>query len=142
MPADDRSRHLAVVAARAAAAKKAEEIIALDVSERLVLTDAFVVVSGANERQVKAIVDAIEEALHREGAKALRREGVTEARWVLLDFGEIVVHVQHSEDREYYSLERLWKDCPVIELPADLEGADADADGEPDSGAVGAVSAS
>lgn len=129
MPADERSRHLTAVAARAAASKKAEEIIALDVSERLVLTDAFLVVSGANERQVKAIVDAVEEALHREGAKPLRREGVTEARWVLLDFGDIVVHVQHSEDREYYSLERLWKDCPVIELPEDLhDAADDEAD--------------
>ncbi|GAA4287473.1 ribosome silencing factor [Georgenia daeguensis] len=120
MAADDRSRHLAVVAARAAADKKAEEIIALDVSERLVLTDVFLVVSGSNERQVKAIVDAVDEALHKEGAKAVRKEGVSEARWVLMDYGDIVVHVQHEEDREYYALERLWKDCPVVDLPADL----------------------
>ena len=120
MVADDRSRHLAVVAARAAADKKAEEIIALDVSEQLVLTDVFLVVSGANERQVKAIVDAVDEALHKEGAKALRKEGVSEARWVLMDYGDIVVHVQHEDDREYYALERLWKDCPVVDLPTDL----------------------
>ncbi|MFH5823806.1 ribosome silencing factor [Georgenia sp. AZ-5] len=130
MPADDRSRHLAVVAARAAADKKAQEIIALDVSERLVLTDVFLVASGANDRQVKAIVDAVEEALHKEGAKAARREGLSEAHWVLLDFGEIVVHVQQEEDREFYALERLWKDCPVVDLPADLYApAEADADG-------------
>lgn len=127
MAADDRSRHLAVVAARAAADKKAEEIIALDVSERLVLTDVFLVVSGSNERQVKAIVDAVDEALHKEGAKAVRKEGVSEARWVLMDYGDVVVHVQHEEDREYYALERLWKDCPVVELPEDLHvPADSD----------------
>jgi len=132
VPADERSRHLAVVAARAAAEKKAGEIIALDVSERLVLTDAFVVASGATDRQVRAIVDAVDEALHHEGVKAARKEGLAEARWVLLDYGEIVVHVQQTEDREFYALERLWKDCPVIELPADLhETADGDDAGAP-----------
>lgn len=122
MPADDRSRHLAVVAARAAANLKAREVIALDVSERLVLTDVFVVTSGSTERQVRAIVDAVEEAMHHEGVKALRREGVTEGRWVLLDYGDIVVHVQHDEDRVFYALERLWKDCPVVELPEGARG--------------------
>ncbi|WP_127131579.1 ribosome silencing factor [Georgenia sp. SYP-B2076] len=133
MSADDRSRHLAVVAARAAADKKAKEIIALDVSEQLVLTDVFLVVSGANERQVKSIVDAIEEALHKEGAKAVRKEGMTQARWILMDYGDIVVHVQHEEDREFYALERLWKDCPVVDLPTDLYVAaeeDAEVEGE------------
>lgn len=120
MTATDRAVHLAEVAARAAADKKAHNIIALDVSERLVLTDAFLVASGTNERQVSAIVDGIEEALHREGAKAVRREGMTQARWVLLDFGEIIAHVQHEEDREFYALERLWADCPVIGLPDDV----------------------
>jgi ribosome-associated protein len=124
--ADDRARHLAVVAARAAADKKAEEIIALDVSERLVLTDVFLVASGANERQVSSIVDAVEEALHREGVKVKRKEGQSQAHWVLLDFGDIIVHVQRAEDRVYYALERLWKDCPVVDLPADMYGpADA-----------------
>ena len=130
MPADERSRHLAVVAARAAADKKAEEIVALDVSEQLVLTDAFVVASGATDRQVRAIVDAVDEAMHKEGARAARKEGVSEAHWVLLDYGDIIVHVQQTEDREFYALERLWKDCPVIELPADLHedtGADSPA---------------
>ncbi|GEL48662.1 ribosome silencing factor [Cellulomonas hominis] len=122
MSASDRAVELTVAAARAAADLKAQEIIALDVSGQLVLTDAFVIASGTNERQVGAIVDAVEESLHELGAKPLRREGKSEGRWVLIDFGEIVVHVQHAEDRTYYALERLWKDCPVIELPADVHG--------------------
>lgn len=126
MPAEERAKHLAIVAARAAADRKAKEIIALDVSERLVLTDVFLVTSGSNERQVKAIVEAIEDALQAEGANAVRKEGQSQARWVLMDFGDIVVHVQHDEDREFYALERLWKDCPVIELPSDLYGGAVD----------------
>lgn len=124
MPATERAVELAIAAARAAADLKADEIIALDVSEHLVLTDVFLIASGTNERQVGAIVDAIERALHLLGAKPIRREGQRDARWVLLDFGDIVVHVQHSEDRVYYALERLWKDCPVIELPADVLSGD------------------
>lgn len=120
MVADDRSRRLAQVAARAAAEKKAEEIIALDVSEHLVLTDVFLVASGSNERQVRSIVEAIEDALREEGVKPVRTEGRSEARWILADYSDIVVHVQHTEDREFYALERLWRDCPVIEL--DLTG--------------------
>src|SRR5690625_2331278 len=132
VPADERSRHLAVVAARAAAEKKAEEIIALDVSERLALADAFVVASGATDRQVRAIVDAVDAALHHEGARAARKEGLAEARRVPLDCAELVVHVQRTEDREVCALERLWKDCRVIELPADLhETADGDDAGAP-----------
>ncbi|MCG7288224.1 ribosome silencing factor [Cellulomonas sp. ACRRI] len=122
MSATDRAIELTVAAARAAADLKAQEIIALDVSGQLVLTDAFLIASGTNERQVGAIVDAVEEALHKLGAKPLRREGKSEGRWVLIDFGDVVVHVQHAEDRTYYALERLWKDCPVIELPADVHG--------------------
>ncbi len=122
MTATDRAVELAIAAARAASDLKADEIIALDVSEQLVLTDVFLIASGTNERQVSAIVDAVEEALHKIGAKPIRREGKSEGRWVLLDFGDIVVHVQHAEDRVYYALERLWKDCPVIELPADARG--------------------
>ncbi|NCT90566.1 ribosome silencing factor [Cellulomonas sp. APG4] len=128
MTATDRALELAYAAARAASSRKAEEIIALDVSERLVLTDVFLIASGTNERQVGAIVDAVEEALHAHGVKALRREGVREGRWALLDYGDVVVHVQHAEDRVYYALERLWADCPVVELPADVR----DGDGAPD----------
>lgn len=121
MTASARALELARVAAEAASDRKAEEIIALDVSERLVLTDVFLLASGTSERQVGAIVDAVEEALHAAGAKAVRREGVREGRWALLDFGEVVVHVQHTEDRVYYALERLWADCPVLALPLDEE---------------------
>jgi ribosome-associated protein len=122
--ATDRAVELAIAAARAASAIKAEEIIALDVSEQLVLTDVFLIASGTNERQVGAIVDAVEEALFKLGAKPVRREGKSAGRWVLVDFGDVVVHVQHSEDRVYYALERLWKDCPVIELPEDARGTE------------------
>lgn len=129
MTATDRALHLAVTAARAASDRKAQEIIALDVSDRLVLTDVFLIASGTNERQVGAIVDAVEEALHGEGVKAVRREGVREGRWALLDYGDVVVHVQHADDRTYYALERLWSDCPVVDLPADVRegGTEADA---------------
>lgn len=120
MAATERAVELTIAAARAAAEKKAEEIIAIDVSERLALTDVFLVLSGSNDRQVRAIVDAVEEAMARAGAKRRMREGFEEAHWVLLDYDEIMIHVQQAEDREYYALERLWKDCPVITLPAGL----------------------
>jgi ribosome-associated protein len=122
VPATERAVELAIAAARAASDRKAQEILALDVSSQLVLTDVFVIASGTNERQVGAIADAVEEALFRLGAKPIRREGKTQGRWVLVDFGDVVVHVQHQEDRVYYALERLWKDCPVIELPPDARG--------------------
>jgi ribosome-associated protein len=86
----------------------------IDVSDRLAITDAFVLASAPNERQVQAIVDAVEERLRAHGVKPVRREGLTESRWVLLDFVDVVVHVQHAEERAYYALERLWKDCPTI----------------------------
>lgn len=119
MPATESAVELTRVAARAAAQKKAEAIIAIDVSERLALTDVFIIASGSNDRQVRAIVDAVEEALHKAGVKRKAREGYEEAHWVLLDYTDIVVHVQQTEDRQYYGLERLWKDCPLIELPTD-----------------------
>ncbi len=134
MTADPAARHHAVVAARAAADRKAEDVVALDVTDRLALADVFVVASGRNERQVSAIVEAVEEALSREGVKARRKEGERRARWVLLDFGDVVVHVQHAEDRAYYALERLWKDCPVVELPADLHRPVGAGDDEDDDG--------
>jgi len=121
--ASDRARETALAAAQAAADKLATDVVLLDVSERLVITDIFVVASAPNERQVEAILDAVEERLRRDGVKPVRREGEREGRWVLLDFGEIVVHVQHAEERTYYALERLWRDCPEIPLP-ELEGVD------------------
>ena len=111
---------LAHAAAHAASQKKASDIIAIDVSQRLALTDVFLVISAGNERQVMAVVDAVEEALHQAGAKRRMREGYSQAHWVLLDYNDIVVHVQREEDREFYAMERLWKYCPQIELPASV----------------------
>jgi ribosome-associated protein len=119
VPASDRAVELALAGAQAAADKKAEDIVIIDVSEQLVITDAFLIASAPNERQVLSIVDAIEEALLElpEKAKPVRREGGSPSgRWVLLDYIDIVVHVQHSEEREYYALDKLWKDCPTIEF--------------------------
>jgi ribosome-associated protein len=118
--ASERALELATAAARAASGKLATGVVAIDVSEHLVITDVFVLASAPNDRQVKAIVDGVEEELHKVGVKPIRREGEREGRWVLIDFGDIVVHVQHEEEREYYSLERLWRDCPPIELPDDV----------------------
>lgn len=116
----DHAADLVREAALAAADKLAENIVAFDVSEQLAITDAFVICSANNERQVGAIVDAIEERLRAAGAKPLRREGQRDGRWVLLDYFDIVVHVQHNEERVFYALERLWRDCPTIDLPAEV----------------------
>ncbi|GII27764.1 ribosome silencing factor [Planotetraspora mira] len=118
MTASERSIQLVKVAAEAAAEKLADDIIAYDVSDQLVITDAFLLCSASNDRQVRAVVDEIEDRLRIEAdAKPVRREGEREGRWVLLDYLDIVVHVQHEEDRTFYALERLWKDCPSIPLP-------------------------
>ena len=133
MTATERAQELALAAAQAAADKKADNIVLLDVSEQLVITDIFLLASAPNERQVKSIVDAIEERLLAEGEKPIRREGQRDGRWVLLDYADLVVHVQHSEERSFYELDRLWRDCPVIPftdaaLPAGASG------GDPESG--------
>src|SRR6188472_2483679 len=120
MTATERAIELVHTAALAASDKLAEDILAFDVSDQLVITDAFLICSATNERQVKSVVDEIEEKLREVGAKAVRREGERDGRWVLIDYAEIVVHVQHSEEREFYALERLWWDCPVLPLPADV----------------------
>jgi len=114
--ASARARELLTVAALAADAKQGEDLVALDVSGPLPLTDIFFLATGRNERNVQAIAGEIEDKMLEAGAKALRREGRAEGRWVLLDFGDVVAHVFHEEDRMYYSLERLWKDCPAIPL--------------------------
>ena len=120
MTATDHAIELVHAAARAASDKLAENILAFDVSDQLVITDAFLLASASNERQVRSIVDEIEDKLREVGAKPVRREGERDGRWVLIDYAEIVVHVQHTEEREFYALERLWRDCPVIKLPADV----------------------
>src|SRR5512144_1420119 len=117
MTATDHALELVRAAARAASDKQAQQIIAFDVSEQLVITDAFLLCSAANDRQVKAIVDEVEDRLREIGAKPVRREGERDGRWVLIDYVDIVVHVQHEEERSFYALERLWRDCPTIDLP-------------------------
>jgi ribosome-associated protein len=121
---------LVQAAASAAADKLASNILAFDVSEQLVITDAFLVCSGANDRQVGAIVDAVEERLRLFDAKPVRREGVREARWVLLDYIDIVVHVQRADEFAFYALERVWRDCPLIPLPAEVTSGQRPAQSE------------
>jgi len=110
---------MAEVAARAAASKLAQDVVVIDVSGQLVITDLFVIASASNERQVNAIVDEVEEKMRLAGSKPARREGAREGRWVLLDYVDIVVHIQHQEERSFYALDRLWRDCPLVEVNLD-----------------------
>jgi len=115
--ATPRAIELTEIAALAAADKLASDIVAYDVSDQLAITDTFLLCSGANDRQVHSIIDEVELKLKQAGATLARREGEHEGRWVLLDYSDIVVHVQNAEERTFYALERIWKDCPVIPLP-------------------------
>ncbi len=119
MSASDEAITMATVAARAAVSKLADNVVVIDVSGQLVITDCFVIASATNERQVNAVVDEVEEQMRLAGYKPARREGAREGRWTLLDFVDIVVHIQHEDERNFYSLDRLWRDCPII--PVDLE---------------------
>jgi ribosome-associated protein len=129
--ATERAVELVTTAARAASDKLAESIVAFDVSEQLVITDAFVICSASNDRQVRAIVDEIEDKLREIDAKPIRREGEREGRWVLLDYGDVVVHVQHAEERVFYALERIWRDCPTIPLPESVSSGQGRAATDP-----------
>ena len=117
MTATPRATELTEIAALAAAEKLAQDIIAYDVSDQLAITDAFLLCSGANDRQVRSIIDEVELRLKQAGATLVRREGEQQGRWVLLDYNDLVVHVQSKDERVFYALERIWKDCPVIPLP-------------------------
>ena len=117
MTATPRAIELTEIAALAAAEKLASDIVAYDVSDQLAITDVFLLCSGANDRQVRSIIDEVELKLKQAGATLVRREGENEGRWVLLDYNDIVVHVQNKEERAFYALERIWKDCPEIALP-------------------------
>lgn len=121
--ASEETLEWARIAAQAAAELKATTIAAIDVSERLVLTEVFLVVSGSSDRQVRSLVDAMDEALLKAGVRRKRREGFDEAHWVLVDYGDLVVHVQQDEDREFYTLDRLWADCPSIGLSVEAPRA-------------------
>jgi ribosome-associated protein len=107
---------MATVAAGAAAAKLADDVVVIDVSGQLIITDCFVIASASSERQVNAIVDEVEEKMRRNGYKPARREGTREGRWTLLDYVDIVVHIQHQDERDFYALDRLWRDCPVVDV--------------------------
>lgn len=133
-----RAVELARIAAEAAAEKLAADIIAYDVSEQLVITDVFLLCSAANDRQVRAIVDQIEERMRLAGVRPVRREGEREGRWVLLDYLEVVIHIQHAEERTYYALERLWKDCPRVPLPEPV-GARSAGSGPPPGEGMGGL---
>ena len=130
MSATAEAIQMAGVAARAAAAKLAQDIVVIDVSGQLVITDCFVIASANNERQVNAIVDEVEEKMRLAGYKPARREGAREGRWVLLDYVDIVVHIQHTDERNFYALDRLWRDCPLVEVNVDDVESDAAEAGE------------
>ncbi|NRD27511.1 ribosome silencing factor [Frigoribacterium sp. VKM Ac-2836] len=128
MTATPRAIELLQIAARAADDKQADDLVALDVSGPLPLTDVFLLATGRSERNVVAIAGEIEDKMLEAGVKTLRREGRAEGRWILLDFGDVVAHVFHDEDRQYYALERLWSDCPTIPLDVVTESATAPAE--------------
>jgi ribosome-associated protein len=109
------SREMAIGAARAAASKQAADIVILDVRDVIVITDYFVIATGGTQRQVRTIVDAVEKALRDRGERPIRREGEAEGRWVLLDYVDVVVHVFGEEERDFYDLERLWRDAPTVD---------------------------
>lgn len=141
MSATTEAIEMARIAAVAADEKLASDVVVLDVSEQLVITDCFVIASAPNERQVNAIVENIEDRLREAGHKPVRREGTREGRWALLDFVDVVIHVQHNEERNFYALDRLWKDCPAVPVegigqqgPAGANGA-----GAPEAAGAGAA---
>lgn len=130
MTASPEALDMAGIAARAADDKQASDVVVIDVSGQLVITDCFVLASADTERQVGSVVEEIEDKLREAGHKPLRREGTREGRWALLDYNELVVHVQHVDERDYYSLDRLWKDCPVVEIDGVESGRPASRDGD------------
>lgn len=119
MTAAPESVAAARIAGAAAAGKLATDVVGIDVSEQLAITDVFVIASADNERQVNSIVDEVEDKMREAGFKPARREGAREGRWALLDYVDLVVHILHADEREFYALERLWKDCPAIDLELD-----------------------
>ena len=121
MPASNACVERTQIAARAVADKFGTELVALDLSEQSVLSEVFLIVTATNTKMVDSIADEVEEKLRLAGDKPLRREGTAE--WILLDYSDLVVHIQSSELRRYYMLDRLWNDCPKIELEVVKEEA-------------------
>ena len=118
MPASNETKKTVLIAADAARDKLGEDLVALDVTEPFVLAEVFLIISAKNERQAQAIADNIEDELLKSGVKTRFREGRATGRWILLDFGDLICHVMHEQEREFYSLERLWRDCPVVPTAA------------------------
>lgn len=116
MPASEETKAHLNVASQAALDKLGENLVALDVTEPFALAEIFLIVSAKNERQALAIADSVEDELGKIGVRARFREGRETGRWILLDFGDLVVHVMHEAERDFYSLERLWRDCPVVPI--------------------------
>lgn len=125
MSATESAVAIARAAAQAAGEKLGTDIIGLDVSDRLALTDIFLIISATSERQVNAVVDGVEEELLKRDLHPVRREGRSQGRWVLLDYADVIVHVQHEEDRIFYALERLWGECPAVDLQLENSAASA-----------------
>ncbi|MGV0748488.1 ribosome silencing factor [Mycolicibacter minnesotensis] len=130
MTATPEAVRMATVAAGAASNKLADDVVVIDVSAQLVITDCFVIASASNERQVNAIVDEVEDKMRLAGYKPARREGTREGRWTLLDYVDIVVHIQHQDERDFYALDRLWKDCPLVPVDSEDSEDSAEAAGE------------
>ncbi len=123
MPASPACVARTQIAARAAAEKFGSELIALDLSDQTVLSEVFLIITAANSKMIDTIADQVEEKLREAGDKPLRREGTD--GWILLDYSDLVVHIQSTELRRYYMLDRLWNDCPTIELDVVREEASA-----------------
>jgi len=116
-------RDIALLAAEAASEKKATDVVVLDVAQTIVITGYFVVATGSSDRQVRSIADEVEDQLRETaGVKPIGREGEREGKWVLLDFGDVVVHVFQPDERDFYRLDKLWADAPRVPLP---DAADA-----------------
>ena len=121
MPASKSVIELTQIAARAAADKFGDEMVAVDLSDQMVLSEVFLIITGQNKPMLQSIADEVEEKLRQVGEKPARREGTDE--WILLDYSDLVVHIQSKELRGYYMLDRLWNDCPTIELDVVKEEA-------------------
>jgi ribosome-associated protein len=116
---------MAIAAAQAASSKKAHDVLVLDMREVFLLTDYFIICSGNTDRQVGSIQEAVMESLAARGTKPVRREGEQHKRWVLLDYIDIVVHIFRKEERDYYEIERLWKDAPLVDWEEETDRATA-----------------